>query len=131
MKSTEPRRRGERGFSLIETLVALSLFAMTAATMGKFLVTQIRFASNNHLQTKAYSLAAEQLEATRALRFNDMLASSKTVAFNGVTYTVATDIDDDTPSNGLKTIEVDVSWSDPTGPKNVSVSTIYTEVRRF
>jgi hypothetical protein len=99
--------------------------------MGKFLVTQIRFASNNHLQTKAYSLAAEQLEATRALRFNDMLASTKTVAFNGVTYTVATDIDDDTPSNGLKTIEVDVSWSDPTGPKNVSVSTIYTEVRRF
>ena len=131
MKSTEPRWRGERGFSLIETLVALSLFAMTAATMGQFLVTQIRHASNNHLQTKAYSLAAEQLEATRALRFNDMLASSKTVAFNGVTYTVATDIDDDTPSNGLKTIEVDVSWSDPTGPKNVSVSTIYTEVRRF
>ncbi len=131
MKSTEPRRRGERGFSLIETLVALSLFAMTAATMGQFLVVQIRHAANNHLQTKAYSLAAEQLEATRALRFNDMLASTKTVAFNGVQYTVATDVDDDTPSNGLKTIEVDVSWNDPTGPKNVSVSTVYTEVRRF
>lgn len=116
---------------MIETLVALSLFAMTAATMGQFLVTQIRHASNNHLQTKAYSLAAEQLEATRALRFNDMLASSKTVAFNGVQYIVATDVDDDTPSNGLKTIAVDVSWNDPTGPKNVSVSTIYTEVRRF
>ncbi len=131
MKSTEPRRRGAGGFSLIETLVALSLFAMTAATMGQFLVVQIRHASNNHLQTKAYSLAAEQLEATRALRFNDMLASTRTVAFNGVQYTVATDVDDDTPSNGLKTIEVDVSWNDPTGPKNVSVSTVYTEVRRF
>ncbi len=131
MKSTELRRRGTGGFSLIETLVALSLFAMTAATMGQFLVTQIRHASNNHLQTKAYSLAAEQLEATRALRFNDMLASTRTVAFNGVQYTVATDVDDDTPSNGLKTIEVDVSWNDPTGPKNVSVSTVYTEVRRF
>lgn len=131
MKSTDPRRLDQRGISLIETLVALALLAMTAATMGQFLVAQIQHASNNHLQTKAYALAAEQLEATRALRFNDMTGGTETVDVNGVQYVVVTDVDDDTPKNGLKTIEVDVSWNDPTGPKNVSVSTIYTEVRRF
>jgi Tfp pilus assembly protein PilV len=133
MKSTEPRRRrwDQRGISLIETLVALSLFAMTAATMGQFLVSQVRHASNNHLQTKAMALAAEQLESTRAQRFNDMQSGSKTKEEGGVTYTIETTIDDDTPANGLKAIEVEVSWNDPTGPKNVAVHTIYTEVRRF
>jgi Tfp pilus assembly protein PilV len=133
MKSTESRRRrwDQRGISLIETLVALALFAMTAATMGQFLVTQVRHASNNHLQTKAMALAAEQLESTRAQRFNDMVSGSTTKDEGGVTYTIDTTIDDNTPANGLKSIEVEVSWSDPTGPKHVAVHTIYTEVRRF
>lgn len=133
MKSPDRRRRlrSQRGMSLIETVVALGLFAMTAATMSKFLVSQIRFASNNNLQTKAYSLAEDQLESIRALRFNDMAASSKQVNVGAVKYTVATAVSDDTPANGLKTINVAVTWTDNTGPKNVAVSTIYTEVRRF
>jgi Tfp pilus assembly protein PilV len=116
---------------LIETLVALALFAMTAATMGQFLVAHIRQSSNNFLQTKALSLAAEQLEATRAQRYADMVSGTRTETIGGVTYTIATTVDSDSPSGGLKTIAVDVSWNDPQGPKNVTVNTIYTEVRRF
>ena len=132
MKSTEPGRRlNARGISLIETLVALALFAMTATTMGRFLVAQIRQSSNNHLQTKALALAAEQLESTRAEKYADMTSGTRTVMVGGVTYTVATTVDTDSPSHGLKAIEVAVSWNDPQGQKNVTVHTIYTEVRRF
>ena len=132
MKSTEPRRRlNARGISLIETLVALALFAMTATTMGRFLVAQIRQSSNNHLQTKALALAAEQLESTRAEKYSDMTSGTRTVMVGGVTYTIATTVNADSPSHGLKAIEVAVSWNDPQGPKNVTVHTIYTEVRRF
>jgi Tfp pilus assembly protein PilV len=125
------RLRSQRGISLIETLVALGLFALTAATMGNFLVAQIRAASSNHLYTKAYALAEEELESTRALRFSDMVSDSRTVDVGAVTYTVDTNVQDDTPAHGLKKIQVDVSWAEPEGPKNVSVYTIYTEVRRF
>ena len=132
MKSTEPRRRlNARGISLIETLVALALFAMTATTMGRFLVAQIRQSSNNHLQTKALALAAEQLESTRAEKYADMTSGTRTVMVGGVTYTIATTVNADSPSHGLKAIEVAVSWNDPQGQKNVTVHTIYTEVRRF
>ena len=124
-------RLNQRGISLIETLVALGLFAMTAATMGKFLVSQIRQASNSHLQTKALTMAADQLETTRAQRFNDMASGSKTQMVGGVQFTIQTTVTDDTPANGLKTIAVNVSWKDQLGPKNVTVNTIYTEVRRF
>lgn len=132
MRNTEPRRRwNARGISLIETLVALALFAMTAATMGRFLVTQIRASSTNYLQTKALSLAAEQLEATRAQKYADMASDTRTETVGGVLYTIATTVVPNSPSNGLKSIAVNVSWSDPQGPKNVTVNTIYTEVRRF
>jgi len=133
MKSTERRHgvRSQRGLTLIETVVALGLFAMSAATMSTFLVTQIRHASNNHLHTRAYALVEDQLEATRAQRFNDMAASTKTVLVGQVSYTVETTVANHTPSNGLKTIDVNVSWNDNVGPRNVAVSTIYTEVRRF
>jgi Tfp pilus assembly protein PilV len=133
MKSTDRCRRrfDARGISLIETLVALGLFAMTAATMGRFLVTQIRQASNAHLQTKALAMAAEQLETTRAQRFNDMASGTTTKTVGSVLYTIQTTVNDDTPSNGLKAIAVKVSWKDPLGAKNVTVNTIYTEVRRF
>jgi prepilin-type N-terminal cleavage/methylation domain-containing protein len=133
MKRAERRAavRNQRGLSLIETIVALSLFAVTAATTSKFLVSQIRHASNNNLQTKAYSLAEDQLETIRSQRFNDMVSSSKQVTVGAVKYTVAATVTDDTPSNGLKSINVAVNWTDNSGPKNINVSTIYTEVRRF
>lgn len=133
MKRPERRAavRNQRGISLIETIVALSLFAVSAATMSQFLVSQIRHASNNNLHTKAYSLAEDQLETIRSQRFNDMASSSKQVSVGAVKYTIATTVTNNTPANGLKSIDVDVNWTDNTGPKNVSLSTIYTEVRRF
>jgi len=134
MKSTEPRPavwRDQHGVTLLETIVALGLFAMSAATIGTFMVSQIRFASTNAIYTKAYALAEEELETTRALAFSDMQDGTRTVTLENMSYKVVKQVDDDTPANGLKQIQVDVSWSDSGGPKNVSVHTIYTEVRRF
>jgi prepilin-type N-terminal cleavage/methylation domain-containing protein len=121
----------QRGLSLLETIVALSLFALSAATTGRYLVNQIRLSTSNYLSTQAYALAEEQLESTRALRFNDMVPGTKTVPVDGRNFVVTTEILNDTPANGLKQITVDVSWTDPLGPKNVAVHTIYTEVQRF
>jgi len=117
--------------SLIETLVALGLLAVSAGTVGNYLVQQIRMSSSNYLYTQAYSMAEEQLEATRALHYNDMVAGSKTATVGATTFTIATQILDDTPANGLKQITVTVSWKDGLGPKNVAVQTIYTEVQRY
>jgi prepilin-type N-terminal cleavage/methylation domain-containing protein len=124
------RIASQRGVTLIETLVALGLLAISAATMGNYLVKQIRFSSSNFLYTQAYAMAEEQLESTRALRYNDMVAGSKTKAVGGTTFTVATQMQDDNPANGMKLITVNVTWSDGQGSKNVAVQTIYTEVQR-
>lgn len=114
---------------MLETIVALGLFALSAATTGNYLVSQIRLSSTNYLTSQAYALAEQQLESTRALSFVDMAPGSKTVAVDGRSFTVATSILNDTPAQGLKQVTVNVSWSDPLGAKNVAVHTIYTDVQ--
>jgi Tfp pilus assembly protein PilV len=124
------RATGARGVSLLETVVALGLFAISAATMGNFLVRQVRFASSNYLYTQAYSIAEQQLEATRAQRYDDMTPSNKTVTLGAMRYTVQTQMVTDSPSAGMKRITVNVGWTDQTGSQNVSVYTVYTQVQR-
>ena len=131
LHSRRRRLAGAHGMSLIETMVALGLLAVSAGTVGNYLVQQIRMGSSNYLYTQAYSMAEEQLEQTRSLHYNDMVAGSKTATVGGTTFTIATAIADDTPANGLKQITVTVSWKDGLGPKNVAVQTIYTEVQRY
>jgi Tfp pilus assembly protein PilV len=123
--------RNARGISIMETLVALGLFGITAASMGNFLVQQIRQASDSHLDTVAYSLAADALEEARAGDFSDLATGSTTYDQGGVTFTVNTQVQNDTPDNGLKTITAAVSWNEPSGPKNISVPVVYTQVTRF
>jgi Tfp pilus assembly protein PilV len=136
MNTTEPRarrapRQWQAGVSLIETLVALGLFAVTAGTMGNYLVQQIRMATSNYLYTQAYAMAEEELESTRALRYNDMAPGSRTEDIGGTRFTINRQLVADSPAAGLKSITVTVSWKDPQGPKNVVVKTIYTEVQRY
>ena len=113
MKSIEFGRRGldESGVSLLETLVALSLFAITAASMGNFLVHQVRRASENNLYTLAYSIGEEHLESVRALSYADMSAGSAQVQRRGATFDVTTQVQSDVPAPNLKKITVDVAWA--------------------
>jgi type II secretory pathway pseudopilin PulG len=111
--------------------VALSLFAMTAATMGDFLVSQTRQASSNSLDTLAYSLAANALESARAASYEDIVEGTTTAAAGGVTFTTTTQVQNDTPVEGVKTITAQVSWNEPSGPKSISVPTIFTRISPF
>jgi len=123
--------RNARGISLTETVVALGLFAITAASMGNFLVQQIRQANDGHLDTMAYSLAADALESARAEDFRSLVGESTTFDQGGVTFTTTTEVQDDTPVVGVKTITAQVSWIEPSGPKSISVPTVYTEITPF
>jgi Tfp pilus assembly protein PilV len=124
-------RASERGVSLLETLVALGLFAITAATIGNFLVSQMRRSSSNYLYSQAYVLAEQQLETLRALpQYTDIVPASTTTSVGGTQFTVGTSVLNDTPADGLKQITVNVSWQDIFGAQNVAVQTIYTQVQR-
>jgi len=128
---TATRISNQRGSSLVETIVALGLFAISAATTGDFLVQQIRHAAQNNHYSIAYSMAEEHLEAVRAARYVDMVPRSQQVQKGDLTFDISTTVLKDVPAPNLKKIKVQVNWNEPGGSQQVEVETIYTAVRRF
>lgn len=129
--TTQRRKLGQSGLSLLETMVALGLFAITAATTSDFLVQQIRRTSQNNLATVAYAVAEEHLESVRAAKYGDMAGSSKQIEKGSVVFDVATTVEPDVPAPNLKRVTVNVGWNEPGGRRDVEVYTIYTAVRRY
>jgi len=119
-----------QGTTLIETIVAVGLFALTAATMSDFLLQQIRMGGANYSYSKAYALAAQEFEDMRSMSYDDMASRSSTTTEGSTTYTVQTTVLADTPEPNMKKITVQVSWTEPSGAKNVKVYSIYTAVQK-
>ena len=122
--------RSQRGASLLEAVVAVGLFALTAATMGDFLRSQIRAGGANANYSTAYSLAAEEFEDIRSLPYDDIASRTATLSQGSTTFAVTTAVLDNSPSPNMKRITVNVNWNEPNGPQNVAVHSIYTSVRR-
>jgi prepilin-type N-terminal cleavage/methylation domain-containing protein len=121
----------QRGISLIETMVALGVFAISAAGINSFLTQHVRRSAGNHLQTVAYGLAEDTLEAARTLDWEDIATKQTTHAEGGVTFTIALAVQNDTPAENLKTLTATVSWTDPLGAQSIQVPVVYTQVTRF
>jgi prepilin-type N-terminal cleavage/methylation domain-containing protein len=125
-----PQALGQRGVTLIETLVALALFAISMAGIGSFLVQQIRMSSRNYITSVAYSLAEQEMEALRALEYEEIAGRSSSQENGGTTFTLSTEVQNETPAENMKQITVNVSWPAFEGTQNVSLQTIYTRIKR-
>jgi type II secretory pathway pseudopilin PulG len=124
------RLREETGGTLLETLAALGLFAMSAATVGDLLVSQMRAAGSNDSHTTAYELGIEEVEDLRALLYDQISSRSEQVQKGGMLYAVTTSVEDDVPGPGMKSITVDVAWDEPSGRRHVLLETIDSAVTR-
>jgi Tfp pilus assembly protein PilV len=129
-KTATARLANQRGVSLIETMTALSLFALSAATMGDFLTHQIRAAGSNTNYTVAHEIGVEELENLRSLLYEEMESGTHQVQKGGMLYEITTTVDDNVPAANMKSISVDIGWGEPGGQRHVVLETIYTAVTR-
>ncbi len=120
----------QSGVTLVETVVALGVFAIGAAAVGRFLTEQIRSAASNNTATKAYAIAEQEMENVRMLNYEEMASRSTTQKVGAVTYALATQVVSDAPAANMKSITVTVNWDEPRGTRNVTLYSIYTSVKR-
>ena len=124
-------RRGQRGTTLIESLVALGLFALVAVAMGTLMTSQMKMQGTNGTATTAVALAAKELEDLRAMDYSQLPSSrSSTTRVGSVTFTVSSTLQADNPASGMTSINTTVSWSEPLGSKSYTANAIYTDVTR-
>ena len=119
------------GTTMVESLVALTLFGLTASAVGNLLVRQIRMQGWNTYRTNAIAVASAELEDLRSMDYNSIPSSrSSTITLGGMTYAVSTAALFDTPASGMKQITVTVNFTEPTGPKSYTLNAIYTAIKR-
>ena len=119
-KSAASRRRmlnSRAGFTLIEVLVAISIFSFGMMGLAAGAVTITRANKTAQFHTMATALAQEKLEQLKAtsVSFVSTCASScETTApsYLGVTFTRTWDVQTNLPQTGLKQMTVTVAWRD-------------------
>jgi len=121
-----PRRA--RGFTLIETLAAMTLFAIVAAAVSSLAVTATRRTTENRHAMSAAFLAQREMEHIRGLDYPSIVAESLSVALGGQNFTISTSVTPDMPVANVKTVTVTVTWTGPEGAKSYAVTSYYTDV---
>lgn len=83
------KARGERGFTLIETSVALLVMMVAGLAAASLFVYAIKYNTGASDRAVAQALAQKQMESVRVTDFDDIAASSQTVTSLGRQFTVA------------------------------------------
>lgn len=85
-----PSLAGEGGFSMVEMVVAISLFAVTATGVAAMLGTSLRLVGTSRGRSVAANLAAQEMDVVRSTKFTALpLGTVETVqSVDGTPYTI-------------------------------------------
>jgi Tfp pilus assembly protein PilV len=124
--------RSAEGSALIEALVAVTVFAATAAAAFNMLAFSLVTSRENALNTHAVALAVQEREDLRALAYSqiatrDVFTAGSPNLFTNTAFTVHTDVQTDQPAANMKTVTVTVAWTHRALPRTYSLQTIYTD----
>ena len=125
---TNKTRRSQRGYSLLEVLVAITLFAITSSGLAAFLVQSLRRTAGNRASTGAVIAAQHEVEDLRSLDYPAIVSRSYATTITGKSYGVGTVVQNDTPASGMKQVTVTVSYTEPLGPESYVLRTILTQI---
>ena len=121
-------RRRQRGFSLVEILASISLFAIVASATGILATQSMRRTTDNRHATAAVLIAQQELERNRALDYPQVVSTTSSAVMGGQNYTVVTSVQTDVPVANTKTVTVTVNWVGPEGSRSYALPTILTDI---
>ena len=130
MKTTA--KDNQEGFTLIEVLIAMFIFAVGVLALAGLQVTYIGGNASAQMQTEATALGAQVIEHLKSLPFDaaelDPAANPHQPPAGGSgPYDVSWTVADNTPVNNAKTIDVTVTPINRVNGRQVNISTIIGE----
>lgn len=133
--------RGEDGLTIIELMVALTVFALIMTAVAAMLGTSLITTGNNRNRSVAANLAAQEMEVVRATPFTELPVGqvTSTQVVDGVLFTITRDsewISQDAESGACDgvsgealaflRVDVTVSWPIMSGVLPVTSNTVIT-----
>jgi type II secretory pathway pseudopilin PulG len=122
------RPTNNRGFTLVEALVATFLTVVVGATVTKSMVFTTNVVGENTLQGEAISLAQEALEDLRTIPYEEIVSGSESAAND--LFTIEREVEADTPEEGMKEITVTVSWEWKGEERTYALHTVYSKINK-
>lgn len=125
-----PARTGTRGFGLLETAIAAAIFSSMLVLLIGIWPAYARAIEKSRLQLGGAQLASQEMEASLAQGYYGVRDRSGKLTLDyvvgGRSFATVYDLEvmatDFTPE--LKSIQVRVRWSEPTGPKEIHYETL-------
>src|SRR5262245_36667602 len=98
------------GFSLLEVLVAMTIFAIASLAVSKLMVDATTMISKNEAESQAITFAQQTMENLRAMKFANLTNGSSTYHdAKGKQFDVVWTITPDTPAAYMDSVVVTVS----------------------
>jgi len=106
-------KKGSRGFTLIEVLIALGIFSIGIMAVGALQITSTNSNTRARIHTEEYSWVVDQIERLTALSYDDAALDADANPHSVVQgpYTVSWTVVDNAPVTGAKRIAVTVTGS--------------------
>ncbi len=124
MKSLSAAKSGCAGFTLVEILVAMTIFSFAVLALGAGTIGLIRNNQTSYLGTSAITLAQTKVEELRAMNTTTFAAlacpsytstgCSDSPTASGKTFSRSWQITANSPVSGVNQIDVKVDWTDYT-----------------
>ena len=104
----------EKGFTLVEILIALTIFAIGILGVASMQIWGLRGNASAIWHSQAATFAADRIEKLMMVDYADLADGEEIQGDYTVTWSVATD----NPIDNTATITVDVEWNDHGTVKN-------------
>lgn len=111
----------EAGFTLVEVLVTISIFAVAALGLAIGAVTVMRGNQMSYYQTIATNLAQDKLEELKGATTANIKSGNDSPKAGPITFSRSWTVTANQPTTGVNKIDVTISWTDYIS-HNVTVS---------
>ena len=117
----------EKGFTLVEVLIAVSIFAVGLLAVAMMLDTAIQYNSSARSITEATEIAHSQMEQLMNSPYDDASLDEafspygpNTIANYNVSWTVRENV----PMSAMKTISLSVAWTNRGENKSLTINSL-------
>ena len=121
------KKHGEQGFSLVEVLITLFLFAVGVLAVALLLDMSIQKNASARLMSEATEIAQYQMEKLMSASYRDAELDASSSPYGPSTigkHSVSWSVQEDIPMSGMKTISLTVAWNDFGVAKSFTVDSI-------
>ena len=114
----------EKGFTLVEVLIAVSIFSVGLLAVAMMLDTAIQYNSSARFITEATEIAHAQMEKLMSSPYDDANLEEASSPYGPspiANYNVSWSVHENVPMSAMKTISLSVTWSSRGENKSLTI----------